>query len=429
MKSRIWETAGVVLLLTGLLAGCGSSPATTTQAPVTITVWTQGTTNKTIAAVTKSFEKAYPNIKVDVVPQPFNTYSTLERAAITAKRGPDVVENYPTAVFGYYQGLLPLTKYVTPAQRSDLAGWALVSSGLSASGTPYAVPYSAQGILWYYNKALFQKAGLNPNSPPTTWAQFLADCAALKAAGITPISAGFKDGYYGEWYFDVFGTQFMTPQQIAGFPAHPDWTQPALAKGLGYMMTLYNKGYMTPNSLGVDLFPNAVNAFGAGQGAMFLGLAANNTNWSQFYPTLGGKLGTFLTPVLPGSLYSSPRLDWSPGYSWSITKWSAHPQQAYDWISYLANAQSQAAGFPLDGVISNNSKSVVTSSNPVANQILKWATEPSIQYIGPDDTMLPAPEATFDQLLPLSVSGQATIKSLWQQVQATQQKTPPVPGT
>lgn len=429
MASRYWTIAAAGALSAMLTAGCGSSPAATSQGPVTITVWTQGTNNKTIDAATKAFEKQYPDVKVDIVKQPFATYPTLERAAITAKRGPDVVENYPTAIFSYYQGLLPLTSYATSQQRSDLSGWALASTGLSASGTPYGVPWSAQGIVWYYNKALFQKAGLNPNSPPTTWAQLLQDCAALKAHGITPIAGGFKDGYYAEWFMNVFGGQFLTKSQLQNFPAHPKWTEPGVSKGLGYMLTLYKDGYFTPNSLGVALFPDAVNAFDSGQGAMFLGMAANNTNWSQFYPQLGSKLGAFLTPVLPGGLYSQPRIDVAPSYAWSITKWSKYPKQAYEWISFVVNAHSQAVGFGLDGLVSNNSASSLHSNIPVASQVLQWMLNSQLHFMGPDDTMQPGPESTFDQLVPQAVSGQTTFKSLLQQVQQTQDKTPPVPGT
>jgi multiple sugar transport system substrate-binding protein len=424
----MWTAAAIGLVAAVTLAGCGSTKGSS-SGPVEITVWTQGTNNKTLEAATKAFEKQNPNIKVDLVKQPFNSYPTLERAAITAKKGPDVVENYPTAVFSYYQGLLPLKGYVTSQQKSALTGWALASTGLSASGTPYGVPWSGQGILWYYNKALFVKAGLNPNNPPKTWAQFLADCATLKSHGITPITAGFKDGYYAEWFMDVFGGQFMTKKQLANFPAHPNWTEPGIARGLGYMLRLYKDGYMSSNALGINLFPDAVNAFGAGQGAMFLGLAANNTNWSQFYPSLGSKLGTFLTPVLPGSLYPHPRLDWAPSYAWSITKWSKHPKQAYAWISFVTNAKSQADGFALDGLISNNSASSVHAKVPVASRILVWAKDKSLQFLGPDDTMQPGPEATFDQLVPQVVSGHATVKSLLQKVQQAQSQAPPVPGT
>ena len=61
------------------------------------------------------------------------------------------------------------------------------------------------GIPIVYNKALFKQAGLDPNKPPTTWAQFLAACAKLKAKGITPFAMGNKDGFAGAWFWSTFG--------------------------------------------------------------------------------------------------------------------------------------------------------------------------------------------------------------------------------
>ena len=92
------------------------------------------------------------------------------------------------------------------------------------------MPWSGQGIHFYYNKALFKKAGLDPNTPPKTWAQFLAACATLKNAGITPITAGWKDGYYAEWWVDVLSAQYMTPAQLASAGVKPNWQSPAIAK-------------------------------------------------------------------------------------------------------------------------------------------------------------------------------------------------------
>src|SRR5439155_19983311 len=47
-------------------------------------------------------------------------------------------------------------------------------------------------VLWY-NKALFTKAGIT--AAPTTWDEFFATADKLKAAGITPVALGGKDGF------------------------------------------------------------------------------------------------------------------------------------------------------------------------------------------------------------------------------------------
>jgi multiple sugar transport system substrate-binding protein len=57
-------------------------------------------------------------------------------------------------------------------------------------GRLYALPFSAEASILVYNKKLFQAAGLDPNKPPTNWADLRADAERIAALG------GGKHGYY-----------------------------------------------------------------------------------------------------------------------------------------------------------------------------------------------------------------------------------------
>jgi raffinose/stachyose/melibiose transport system substrate-binding protein len=57
-------------------------------------------------------------------------------------------------------------------------------------GSLYLITWQANAEYFFYNKDLFKQAGVEP---PTTFDEFLAVCAKLKAAGITPISMDGKD--------------------------------------------------------------------------------------------------------------------------------------------------------------------------------------------------------------------------------------------
>ena len=60
---------------------------------------------------------------------------------------------------------------------------------LDYQGKPYRTGFYAIGFGIAYNKCLFEKAGLDPNAPPTTWDAFMAANAKLKESGVIPISA------------------------------------------------------------------------------------------------------------------------------------------------------------------------------------------------------------------------------------------------
>lgn len=428
LARRIRNMAPIAAVaLAAAIAGCsgGSAPASS-NGPVTLTMWDWDSPGTALAALVKQWNAAHPNIHIKRVVQPFNTFFTLERTAITAHKGPDIVENYASPfIFSFYQGLDNLSSYVTPQQRQQLGFWNLVSLGLKSSGTPYALPWGEQNVLFYYNKADFKKAGIS--SPPTTWAQFLADCAALKAHGIIPISAGWKDGYYGEWWASIFAPQFMTPQQQSTFIAHPNWTIAPIAKALGYMHELWQKGYMTPQAPGLTLFPQAINNFHAGKAAMVLSLSANNANFSE-YASMGQNLGAFLPPVLPGSNLTSPELEAEGGVAWSITKWSSDPKAAYQFISFLAQASSQNTAFKLSAFVPNTSGASTNTTSQAGAQIINWVThQPHFEGVV-DIAFLANVEPAYDKVIPEIISGTLTPASAMQQVEQAQQQAPAIPG-
>lgn len=68
-------------------------------------------------------------------------------------------------------------------------------------GEYYGVPWTWGAVGLWYNKALFEEAGLDPENPPETWDDFLAAVEALKEAGITPIALGEGDRWPGHFWW------------------------------------------------------------------------------------------------------------------------------------------------------------------------------------------------------------------------------------
>ena len=427
---RKWGRAGLVAAAALALGTAADvAVANPTANPVTLTVWDWSSPAPNVMKqVDDAFTKANPGIVIKRVHQPFNSYFTLLRTAVATRKGPDVFENYASPLlFDYYAGLTSLAKYRTPEQKKDLLGWSYVSSSLSPNGTPYAMPWTGQGIHFYYNKALFKKAGLDPNTPPKTWAQFLAACDKLKAAGITPINAGWKDGYLGEWWVDVLSANYMTPAELVASGAKPNWKSPAITKAFGLLQQLVDKGYMTKNAEAIPLFPDAINNFGAGKAAFMVGLAANNANWSEFSKDAIGKdLGAMLPPLAPNSLMKQQQFDYGPALSWSITKWSKNPDAAYKYFSFLATPAAQVMTYNGAGSFPNNSRAKVSTTNPVGNEILGWVRTKKT-YVGQVTLIRANVEAAFDKVVPQVLTKQLSLSSALSQIQDAQDKSAPIP--
>ena len=54
----------------------------------------------------------------------------------------------------------------------------------TADGRQMSMPFNSSTAVMFYNKDMFQRAGLDPNAPPKTWQEVEAAARKLKAAGI-----------------------------------------------------------------------------------------------------------------------------------------------------------------------------------------------------------------------------------------------------
>lgn len=100
----------------------------------------------------------------------------------------------------------PISDYVPTSETSE---W--LNTDESTDGNKLvAMPFYLFGIPLVWNKQLFAQAGLNPDKPPATWDEFLADFAARKTHGITPIGTGNKEGYFGSFMFKRFSAATIT---------------------------------------------------------------------------------------------------------------------------------------------------------------------------------------------------------------------------
>ncbi len=66
-------------------------------------------------------------------------------------------------------------------------------------GAQYGVPFNAGMVGFWYNKALFEQAGID--APPATWDELIEDVQTLKAAGITPIAVGAGDKWPAHFWY------------------------------------------------------------------------------------------------------------------------------------------------------------------------------------------------------------------------------------
>ena len=199
-------------------SGGGSTAGTTGKVTISIDcappAAQQPVQNKEWLEDVAIFEKANPNITVDSV---YNYPCDAVPATFTAMLRAGTETNlYYTYFTDLPQVLLAgqaanITKYVNTTTVPDLNDIAPSSLKADEAGsTLYGLPTSnyTQGLI--YNRKLFSEAGLNPNDPPTTWAQVETDATAIAKLGggiegWGDYSAGNNGGWHFSSYMDALG--------------------------------------------------------------------------------------------------------------------------------------------------------------------------------------------------------------------------------
>ena len=153
-------------------------------------------------SIAADFMAQNPDIKVEL---PF-----LENEAFKAKLttllqsadAPDVFHSWGGGVF-YEQAaagvLRPIEDVLSDEAKANV-GTAGVSAFTAPDGHLYGVARDVSEVVLWYNKTLFEQAGVDPASMET-WEGFLAGVQAFKDAGITPIAIGAKDKWPAHFWW------------------------------------------------------------------------------------------------------------------------------------------------------------------------------------------------------------------------------------
>ncbi|MEH0423418.1 ABC transporter substrate-binding protein [Streptomyces sp. B21-083] len=212
-------TASTALLATACTGQSSSGTQDDASKDTTITFWHAWSAPNEVAgvkALIAGFEKAHPNIHVNVVG---NMTDDKMNQALRAggSKAPDVISSFTTNGVGKFcsSGALvdlnPLFKKagIDPATTFPKA----MSQYTQYDGNRCAVPLLGDAYGLYYNKTAFKKAGIT--SPPKTWSEFEADAKKLTVPqGDTYKQLGFMPNYHGwetttEHYMGQFGPTYF----------------------------------------------------------------------------------------------------------------------------------------------------------------------------------------------------------------------------
>lgn len=246
-------------------------------------------------AVISRFETANPGIHIEyddaAIGEPMETKLN---AAFAAGIGPDIIGHGIMSVAARAEAkqYQPVTKYFSTWEGKDDLMPSVLANG-TYKNEVYGLGYSTTPFLFAWRKDLFQAAGLDPETPPKTWAQLktmaekltVKDGETISQSGFAfPKSAGnfvefdcFVFGNGGRYYDDAGNPTLDTPEKAEAFRF--------LSSFVGNVSTPYNS--------------NELNPFVAGKAAMTL---INNVALTAMLKNEAykGKIGIALPPANEG---------------------------------------------------------------------------------------------------------------------------------
>ncbi len=372
MKQRARWSAVVVAAL--VMAGCGNATSTGSNPGGTsgkLVVWDWKSGDKTAAGYVEKakadFAKKHPGVTVEFVAQPFDQYYTLLGAAIQAGKGPDVVLfNGGGQIRDRVSSLLPMDEYVAK-DRQRLAGWDAFALG----GKVFAAPVTLQGHPIYYNKALYKKAGLDPEKPATTWGGLVGDCAAItKAAGASCFAVGNKEGAGIQFFMSGLGSGILTAQEYDNWIAGKrDWQSPNVKRIFQLWKEANDTGLNNQGANSTALFTDAFTVFQSGKAAHMIGLMSDIGHWKDFNEFLGAdNVGVMPSPVITTG--TTPSLPYDGGIGYGIAKWTKDPAVAAELVRSLTSTEALRAFYTGAGAIVSDTTVDTSGSGPAAAKIV-----------------------------------------------------------
>ncbi|MEV8230230.1 sugar ABC transporter substrate-binding protein [Streptomyces sp. NPDC079167] len=202
---RMAATAVTLAVMTALATGCGKGAgaaggdgASTTGSTKSVddgsklTMWTRAATQAQSQKLVKAYNASHKN-QVELTVIPTDDYQAKIGAAAGSKNLPDLfatdvvfAPNYATS------GLFAdLTKRIGALPYADDLAPSHIEAG-TVDGKEYVVPHTLDLSVLFYNKALYKKAGLDPEKPPTTLAEW--DSQARK---VDKLGGGVDGTFFG----------------------------------------------------------------------------------------------------------------------------------------------------------------------------------------------------------------------------------------
>lgn len=369
----MWKSIIACALALAALAGCGSSndngggggggDTASVDDGTKITMWTRAATQAQSQRLVKAYNASHKN-KVDLTIIPTDNYQARVAAAAGGKNLPDVFASDVIYAPNYTsKGLyLDITDRIAALPFADKLAPAHMRLG-TFEGKKYTVPHTLDLSVLFWNKKLYEKAGLDPDKPPTTLKELAEQATTIREKiGGDTYGTFFGGNCPGCFVFTFWPSVWAAGGQIM----NEDGTQstindPNMAETFKIYGDLVRKGVVMPNAK-----------------------TEQGPTWTGFFPK--GKIGVMPMPSTTlGLMPKDMDIGVAPipgpdggestfvgGDVVGISSTSKHADAAWDFVKWTVSDQAQVE------VLAKN-KDVLARTDLAGNKYSKQ--DPRVQLI------------------------------------------------
>jgi raffinose/stachyose/melibiose transport system substrate-binding protein len=357
LKRLVIALAGSVTLL---LTGCGGSAGQGGTVELKWWILTQqDTAQAAVDKLIEDFEAANPNITISLETRSTDAHKDALRTSAGTDAAPDIFAMWAGPGLGGEFVKAGVSKDVT--NYYEQYHWAdrftpATIEPYTQYGGHHGVPWSQSLQVVYYNKRLFQQAGIT--AEPTSYQELVADADRLKAAGITPIEFGGSVNWHVMRLLDNLVETECGPEKADQLTSRTaSWAGEPCVDAAFTELKKWSDSYVNQGFIGIDNDESST-LFYTGKAAMAL-----EGDWFTSQIVDGGgnidEVGIFPFPTGTNRLYG-----FSNGQY--IGAKSKHPDEAAKFIDYLTSTVAQRA---IDGVFAATSVNKDVAPPPDAGPI------------------------------------------------------------
>ncbi|GEA88967.1 extracellular solute-binding protein [Cellulomonas cellasea] len=378
LLSAVAMTAGVALLAAGCSGG-GSGNTPDDSADGTTLTWWHNSNNEPgkgyYEKVAADFEAANPGVTVEISALAHEDMLTKLDASFQTGDTPDVYmergggELAAHVEAGLVQDLSDGSSEAIEKIGGSVAGW-------QVDGKTYALPFSLGVVGFWYNKALFQQAGIT--EPPATMADLIAAADKLKAAGIEPISVGAGDKWPAAHYWYYMALRHCSEQVLTDAVTLKDFSDPcfvAAGEDLEKLIAAepFNSGFLaTPAQTGPTSASGllatrkvAMELAGHWEPGVMQGLTEDKQG-------LGADTGWFPFPSVEGG-EGDPAAALGGGDAWACS--AEAPPACVDFVNYLLSDEVQTGFAEQSMGLPTNPAATGSVADPALAELLTFRDE------------------------------------------------------